>query len=524
MTRTKPRILWVSDTPRASSGLARVSREILTRVAQAGTFEVACYACFDETVPEDLRELPFRVIPGDHSYGRETLPEILQEVKPDVLVTCGDLWMMEWLAVWPEKEGVQWVAYCMPDGRGLPEVWRWVLSRADRTVVCSKFGFTLLGAALFRGQIHFIPFGVDPDVFRPLEHRDRLRADAELEDKFVVGCVARNQFRKQIPLLVRAFARFASQRDNALLYLHTDPLDGAGSNLIDLIVRYGIAEKVRITGGAKVTEGVSDEALCRFYNLLDVFVLPTMGEGFGLPILEAMACGLPVLATDCSAVTELVREHGKLIRVKEWLNVGPYNVELAVADVGHLVELLEQLHEDPELRGELGSKGRELAEWRTWDRCSQQWIAYLEDLAPEPVSTYDTSRRVGSSARTLSVLVCFSGRASLRSWIESGRHEVFEALAGRHESIEWIALIDEHDDASLLADVRGAVSPDAIVIRLPAGTPREEQLRAGVGAAAGQTVWIVPPDGDPISQGQLAAAQTQRKEIRVFSDRGVGVS
>ncbi|PIX38186.1 MAG: hypothetical protein COZ56_21115, partial [Armatimonadetes bacterium CG_4_8_14_3_um_filter_58_9] len=122
------------------------------------------------------------------------------------------------------------------------------------------------------------------------------------------------------------------------------------------------------------------------------------GEGmrteFMTIYLEAMACGVPVVATDCSAVTELVQDRGELIRVKDWLTVGPYNVDMAIADVDHLVELLEKLYRNSDLRAEYGRKGREFAETMTWDRCAERWAQLLDEVAGEAPIRHRRTRSV----------------------------------------------------------------------------------------------------------------------------------
>jgi glycosyltransferase involved in cell wall biosynthesis len=232
-----------------------------------------------------------------------------------------------------------------------------------------------------------IPLGVDPSVFRPLSDRDRVRAEAGLSGRFVVGCVARNLFRKQIPILIKAFAGFCRDHPDVFLYLHMDP-DDQGWRLLEVLRRYGVADRAAFTRGLAGAAGVNDTTLNMIYNLFDVMVLPTMGEAFGLPLLEAMAAGVPVLATDCSAVPELVGDRGELVKVKDWLTLTWDGAEYAIADGDDLAQRLSRLHADGEARAEYGARGRAFALRMTWDHCASRWMALIDrHLAPSaPVS------------------------------------------------------------------------------------------------------------------------------------------
>jgi glycosyltransferase involved in cell wall biosynthesis len=487
-----------------------VSREVLSRLAASGRVEVVSYACFDDLVSEPtVRDLPFDVISGDQRYGRDTLLDVVATVRPDVLVQCGDLWMMDWMAadeyrhrlegLAPDGGRVRLIAACMPDGMGVPRSWRGYLRMADRLAVCSKFGLTLLSTLVEPNRLRYVPFGVDASVFRQLPDREQLRQEAGVADRFVVGCVARNQFRKSLPLLVRSFAAFAADKDDATLFLHTDPDDEAGSDLVDLLYRYGLQEKAGITRGASVTCGASDAFLCRLYNLFDVFALPTMGEGFGLPLLEAMACGVPVVTTDCSAAGELVRGRGALIRVRERIAVGPQSIELAVADAGHLTEILGDLYAAPTLGEEYRHAGRSYAEQMSWDRCRDLWLSLLEEVVGDGA----TPTRPGGDIPPVGVVVWVPRHVSgvdLLSWQpppELMPRGARNGLGAAHGS-PCVVLIEGERDRSLLLRFTGERlrRADAAVLHLPIGALMDEALSAAVRMCRTRDVLVTSPDAD----------------------------
>jgi glycosyltransferase involved in cell wall biosynthesis len=219
--------------------------------------------------------------------------------------------------------------------------------------------------------------GVDRRVFRPLPDREEVRRRHRLDGKFVVGCVARNQPRKMLPTLLAGFARFARDRHDAMLYLHTDP-DDIGWDVLDLLRRHGIAERTAISRHARVDRGVPPAKLNEIYNLFDVFALPTAAEGFGLPIVEAMAAGVPVAVTDHSACTELVSGRGELLAVDRLLTIGRYNLEQAIVDEREVADALARLYAEPELRARHRRAGLEFVERLDWDRIVGEWEELLQ--------------------------------------------------------------------------------------------------------------------------------------------------
>jgi len=140
------------------------------------------------------------------------------------------------------------------------------------------------------------------------------------------------------------------------LYLHTAPVD-CGWDLIDLQEDFNLSGKVLINPKLKIGVGVSESTLSIIYNMIDILTLPTRGEGFGLPILEAMACGTPIVATNYSGHVEWAGSGGELIEPITFTAEPLTNIRRAIIDIDLYVTSLVDLLDDEELRKKYGRNG-----------------------------------------------------------------------------------------------------------------------------------------------------------------------
>jgi glycosyltransferase involved in cell wall biosynthesis len=150
-------------------------------------------------------------------------------------------------------------------------------------------------------------------------------------DAFLIGVVAANKgnpqvSRKSLPHIIEAFSRFSLRHDDAWLYMHTDSIpEGGGTNLEQLaLITNGLSAKpghllkrLRFPSQHEVVIGLPRPALAFQYAAFDVLLNPSMGEGFGVPIIEAQACGVPVITSDHSAMTEITHA-GWLVEGDPW--------------------------------------------------------------------------------------------------------------------------------------------------------------------------------------------------------------
>jgi glycosyltransferase involved in cell wall biosynthesis len=104
-----------------------------------------------------------------------------------------------------------------------------------------------------------------------------------------------------------AFSIFAKRHPEAILYIHADPVSAHGWNLMQLGTLLGIpADNMAFVDPVSYRFGISQEDLAGIYSSMDVLLATSYGEGFGVPTVEAQACGVPVIVSDFAASSELV--------------------------------------------------------------------------------------------------------------------------------------------------------------------------------------------------------------------------
>lgn len=173
--------------------------------------------------------------------------------------------------------------------------------------------------------------------------------------------VGRQDPSKNLLGIIKAFARLKN-RDNYQLVI-TGKKDNRYPEPYSLVSRMNLEKEIVFTGV------VSGEELFRLYNSAALFVFPSLYEGFGLPPLEAMACGCPVITSNTSSLPEVVGDAGVL--------VNPY-------DVNELAKAMERVLEDGDLREKLIKKGLERVKLFSWQKAASQTLEVYESLVGKP--------------------------------------------------------------------------------------------------------------------------------------------
>ena len=164
----------------------------------------------------------------------------------------------------------------------------------------SKAGLLTLGAD--PDLVHVLPHGYDPDVFQPPTPavREQLRKAYGWEGRFVflhVGAMTRN---KGIDLILKSFAVFASNHPEALLVLKGLDSLYQSMGLLAKRLRESLSESEAALVGERISyigDAMQADEIAQLHQAADVYLSPYLAEGFNMPVLEAAACGLPVICT-----------------------------------------------------------------------------------------------------------------------------------------------------------------------------------------------------------------------------------
>lgn len=240
-----------------------------------------------------------------HPYGMDVIGAHAVWDQADAVITLLDVWVVD-----SDNIPMPWFPWFPIDHEPIPANVLAQAKKATKGIAMSKFGKRM--AEMAGLDVWYVPHGVETDVFKPVD-RDEAREHLEWDkDKFIVGMVAANKgnpSRKAFYEQIAAFAALHSAHPDTMLYLHTDMgLNGRDVvNLPKFIRRMGleIGKDVIFADPYMYGLGYPDEYMRDAYNAMDVLTNVALGEGFGIPILEAQACGTPVIVGDWTSMSEL---------------------------------------------------------------------------------------------------------------------------------------------------------------------------------------------------------------------------
>jgi len=315
-----------------------------------------------EGAPAPWKGIP--VLPGlGGTYGNEQIPmhaaRHFGDHRGGLVVTLMDVWVLD-TQMCRQFNMASWVP--VDHDPVPPKVAKFFRESGSVPIAMARFGQEMLAEF----DALYVPHAIDTSVYRP---HDRAQAREEIgadQHDFVVGIVAANKgnpSRKHLVASLQAFAEFQRTHENARLYLHTD-VEGswsAGVPLLPVIKSLGIPDDaLRIAHPYAIHfEPYPPESMALIYSAMDVLLCPSAGEGFGVPILEAQACGTPAIVTDFSAMSEVCGAGWKVPGARWWT---PQQSWQALPRVADLVDALEDCYTLPSAkRVELGERAREHA-------------------------------------------------------------------------------------------------------------------------------------------------------------------
>ena len=478
----KKRILFCSEATFLNTGYATYTREILNYLHSTGKYELAEMAAYGERNDPRAAGIPWKyygVVPNQNNepkaseqelqaynaspsaqFGEWIFEHVCLDFMPDVVCDIRDFWMLDFAERSPFRPYFKWAVMPTVDARPQARQWVATYASADACFTYSDWAGGILQDQS-GGKINYLgsaPPSAHP-AYKPAEDRRKHKQFMGLDpDAKIIGTVMRNQRRKLYPDLFAAFKKFLdkSENKNYYLYCHTSYPD-LGWDIPELLNEYSIGSKVLFTyicpetkkpfvsvfKGAmaqspytgrfgstlsNVKNGLSYEELSNVVNCFDLYTQYANCEGFGLPQVEAAACGVPVCGTDYSAMESVLRKlEGYPIKPKALYKELETGCLRAVPDNDAAAEFFLDFFENKteEERVAIGENTRKMFEkYYQWHLSGAQWEMYFDSFEPLPLEqTWGSQPRIQEPAQKMDL-----SKAGPVSNVQLAKHLIVDVL------------------------------------------------------------------------------------------------
>jgi glycosyltransferase involved in cell wall biosynthesis len=317
------KILYCGDAF-VETGFGRVAEYLLPALAEEHEVSVLAVNHHGDPHPETKK---YNVYPamlyGSDPFGSHRIANIVQAIKPDLIWVTNDIWIA--LQLWEQVKGLKeqlgfkWFVYTPIDSYGLFPELAAPMMEWDGVATYTEFAKKELELMGYTKPINVIGHGTDFTKFFPLD-RDECRQKLGVpKDAFVVFNGNRNQPRKRIDLTIKAFIKFAKDKDDARLWLNMGSKD-LGWELVPLFKRVARDEGYDPTGKLILTSPhfsvdncLPIEQLNQVYNAADIGINTCIGEGWGLVNSEHGSTGVMQVVPDHTSLAEIFDEVPRIV-------------------------------------------------------------------------------------------------------------------------------------------------------------------------------------------------------------------
>lgn len=320
----KVKVLWVSDgvTP---TGFSRVSHSII-KYLDKKKYDITMLAInyFGDPHPYPFKIYPCNAI-GD-MYGEKRLAPLLELIEPDLIFMLNDAPIItRYLEIikkhYADKLLPKIVTYIPVDAENHDGAWYKDFDIVTQPVFYTQFGKEVVNKCAPDLKTEVIPHGIDKETFFKIDKpRQELRKeyyqnakDVDV-DSFIVLSAQRNQPRKKLDITMEAFAIFAHDKpENVRLHMHCGVRD-ASLDILKMANRLGIRKRLILSSLNNGVQQIPSEKLNRLYNVTDIGVNTSLGEGWALVNIEHAVTGAPQVLAGHSALNEIYNECGILVQ------------------------------------------------------------------------------------------------------------------------------------------------------------------------------------------------------------------
>lgn len=407
------RILWLSDRIYGGhSAYSKITYESCTRIAGLGHKVAHIPMGRANLMGKHVHDGVFVYRSGLDPWGEDVVLGNYVNWNADMVITLKEPWVFNTMY----KYAINFVPFAIIDHSPVSAAITSRLHTAFKVLVPSRFAQRELKTAGIDNVV-YMPHGTRTDIYRPLEgHKADCKTQWFLDpDDFTVLMVSMNRSRKMNPRMFRGYRRFLDLNPDVKSHLvfwgdmrprGGEATDGpvglgvsdVGVNLLPEVVNLGLTDKIQWPDKSMIAEGIPEWAgddyragwdMVKLYNAADVLLFCTGGEGRGLPLYEAQACGVPVVTTDYAAGPEGVGA-GLTVKSDDYVIINTPGVRRALTSIDGMAEAITKIMNSD--REKLARRARKFAERHSWENVVERYYKPFLEEAEEELKPLITKR------------------------------------------------------------------------------------------------------------------------------------